>query len=112
MRSERRVGVVHTCTHGAGPAAAGERANSPRRPAECYARYDCAWDTTPQHSGCRVVLRASIQAACSEYRLSCMALMRGESHLSSARAALVADVGWDGSPGGCCVLGASCHVDV
>ena len=31
--------------------------------------------------------------------------MRGGSHLSSARAALVADLGWDGSPGGCCVLG-------
>ena len=111
MRSERRVRVVHTCTHGAGLAAAGERADSPRRPAECCAQCDCAWDTTLQHSGCEAVLRASIQAACSEHRLSCKAVMRGGSHLSSARAALVADVGWDGSSGGCCALGASCHKD-
>ena len=71
MRGERSVGGLHTCTHGAGPAAAGERANSTRRPAVCCARCDYAWGTTPQHSGGRSGLRALIQGTCSEHRLSC-----------------------------------------
>ena len=78
MRGERSGGGLHTCrTHGAGPAAVGEHANSPRQPADCCARCDCAWGTTPHHSGSRAGLRVSIQGTCSEHRLNCRCSHRG-----------------------------------
>ena len=64
-------GGVHTCAHAAGPAAAEERANSTRRPAEYCARCDRARGKPLQHCDGQAGPHASIQGTCSEHRLSC-----------------------------------------
>ena len=65
------LGGVHTCAHAAGPAAAEERANSTRRPAEYCARCDRARGKPLQHCDGQAGPHASIQGTCSEHRLSC-----------------------------------------
>ena len=64
-------GGVHTCAHAAGPAAAEERANSTRRPAEYCARCDRARGKPLQYCDGQAGPHASIQGTCSEHRLSC-----------------------------------------
>ena len=86
-------GGVHTCAHAAGPAAAEERANSTRRPAEYCARCDRARGKPLQHCDGQAGPHASIQGTCSEHRLTVVAgaHMRGWAYLDGCGVALVAE---------------------